>query len=70
MDSSAGSPGLVQQKMTMQLLTGIQLGPPRFPQIEMNPDHAKDLQEDLKSLNIGQFHFKWQSCLCDLSTVH
>jgi len=45
----------VQQKIAMKLLTGIDLGPARFPQIPMKPEHIKELEKDLKDFKIHTF---------------
>ena len=50
-----GSPGLVQQKVAMKILTGIDLGPARFPQIPMQEDHILELRKDLMDLKMGEF---------------
>jgi len=50
-----GNPGLVQQKVAMKLLTGIDLGPARFPQIPMKPEHIKELEKDLREFKIHAF---------------
>lgn len=50
-----GKPGLVQQKVAMKLLTGIDLGPPRFPQIPMKAEHIEELKQDLITLKINTF---------------
>ena len=51
----SGNPGLVQQKVAMKLLTGIDLGPARFPQIPMKPEHIKELEKDLREFKIHTF---------------
>ena len=51
-----GNPGLVQQKVAMKILTGIDLGPARFPQIPMQEIHIKELEQDLKELKIETYH--------------
>jgi len=51
-----GNPGLVQQKIAMKILTGIDLGPARFPQIPMKPEHIDELKKDLLELEIHKFH--------------
>jgi hypothetical protein len=51
-----GNPGLVQQKVAMKMLTGIDLGPARFPQLPMSPAHEMELEADLKQFKIQQYH--------------
>ena len=53
---SHGKPGTVPQKVAMKLLTGIDVGPARFPQINMNPENIPLLEKDLKELNIHSYH--------------
>jgi len=50
-----GKPGLVQQKVAMKLLTNIDLGPARFPQLPMEQEHIFELAIDLKKLGIDKF---------------
>lgn len=50
-----GKPGLVQQKMAMKILTGLDLGPPRFPQIPMKSEHIEELKKDLLDLKINAY---------------
>ena len=40
----------------MKLLTNIDLGPARFPQLEMKQEHILELRDDLKHLGIEKFH--------------
>ena len=40
----------------MKLLTNIDLGPARFPQLEMKQEHILELIADLKQLGIEKFH--------------
>ena len=47
---------MVQQKVAMKLICNLDLGPPRFPQIPMLPEHVEELEADLQGLGIGQFH--------------
>ena len=51
-----GNPGLVQQKIAMKILCGLDLGPARFPQIAMKPEHVRELEKDLLELKIQSFH--------------
>ena len=44
------------QKVAMSLLTGIEMGPVRFPLLPMEQKHALQLAKDLKSLGIEKFH--------------
>ena len=46
----------MQQKVAMKILTGIDLGPVRFPQIPMKPEHIDELKKDLLELEIQDFH--------------
>merc|ERR1711953_809040 len=51
-----GKPGTVPQKGAMKLLTGIDVGPARYPQINMTPENIALLEKDLKDLNIAAYH--------------
>lgn len=48
--------GVSHQKVAMSLLTGIEMGPVRFPLLPMEQKHALQLAKDLKSLGIEKFH--------------
>ena len=53
---SHGKPGTVPQKVAMKLLTGIDVGPARFPQINMTPENIALLEKDLTDMNIAAYH--------------
>ena len=53
--SILGKPGTAPQKVAMKLLTGIDVGPARFPQINMKPENIPLLERDLKNLKIDTF---------------
>ena len=48
--------GVSHQKVAMSLLTGIEMGPVRFPLLPMEKSHALELAQDLKRLGIDKFH--------------
>ena len=50
-----GTPGTVQQKVAMKLLTNIDVGPARFPMLPMEQEHILELAQDLKKLGIDKF---------------
>ena len=57
---TSGTPGVntgvSHQKVAMSLMSGIDMGPVRFPLLQMEQKHALELAKDLKSLGIEKFH--------------
>lgn len=50
------SPGVVPQKAAMKILTGLDMGPPRFPLKPLSIQEEKELAKDLAILEAEKFH--------------
>ena len=59
--ASAG-PGTATQKYAMRLMSGLEVGPPRFPLKTLSKESVDQLASDIESLNID-YAFKTNKVL-------